>query len=258
MAAAMEYVTSADGRTIAYERSGSGPPVVLVHGSLNDRNIWRAVLPAFAEQYSVYAMDRRGRGESGPPGEHALERQFEDVAAVIEAAGEPADLVGHSYGAHCALGAAAMVPDKVRHLVLYEPPLVDEARVDMVRFFETSDPSQSVSEFFLTAIGMPHDQVEALKATAFWPYLVSFAPTMPSEGRALLGYEFEPGRFASLKMPALFLAGSQTTERLCGAMRELMPYMLQSEWVTFEGHGHGAMLTAPAVFSDTVLGFLAR
>lgn len=254
----MEYVTSADGRTIAYERSGSGPPLVLVHGSLNDRNIWRAVLPALAERYSVYAMDRRGRGESGPPAEHALERQFEDVAAVIEAAGEPVDLVGHSYGAHCALGAAAMVPERVRHLVLYEPPLVDEARVELGKFFESADPSESVSEFFLNGIGMPADQVVALKATAFWPYLVSFAPTMSSEGRALGAYHFDPARFASLKMPALFLAGSQSPERLLSAMRQLMPYMPQAEWVTFEGHGHGVTLTGPALFSDTVLGFLSR
>ena len=103
----MEHVSSADGTPIAYARTGSGPPLVLVHGSLNDRNAWGAVLPALAQHHTVYAMDRRGRGESGQPAEHALERQFEDVVAVIEAAGAPVDLIGHSYGAHCALGAAA-------------------------------------------------------------------------------------------------------------------------------------------------------
>src|SRR5262245_18789348 len=107
----MDLVRSADGTPIMYERTGSGPPLVLVHGSLNDRTVWRAVLPAFEQRHTVFAMYRRGRNDSGPPAEHALERQFEDVAAVIEAAGEPVDLLGHSYGARCALGAAALVSE---------------------------------------------------------------------------------------------------------------------------------------------------
>ena len=254
----MEHVTSADGRTIAYERSGSGPPLVLVHGSLNDRRIWGTVLPAFAERYTVYAMDRRGRGESGPAAEHDLERQFEDVVAVIEAAGERVDLLGHSYGAHCALGAAAMVPGKIRHLVLYEPPTIDTARGDVASFFESVPAAEAVDAFFFSGIGMPRDQVDAMMASPFGPYLVSLAGTMPSEGRALLSHRFDPARFAVLKMPALFLVGSQTDERLGVVLRSLKPYMPQAEWVTFEGQGHGANLTAPRLFADTVLEFLAR
>ena len=81
---------------------------------------------------------------------------------------------------------------------------------------------------------------------------------MPSEARALREIRFDPARFAPLKMPALFLAGSETTELLGAVLRSLMPYMPQAEWVTFEGHGHGANLTAPKLFADTVLEFLAR
>ena len=91
-------------------------------------------------------MDRRGRGDSGPPGEHPLERQFEDVVAVIDAAGEPVDIIGHSYGAHCALGAAALVPEKVKHLVLYEPPSGD-GRSDVIHAFEEKEPSEAVEDF---------------------------------------------------------------------------------------------------------------
>jgi pimeloyl-ACP methyl ester carboxylesterase len=254
----MEYVTSSDGRRIAYERTGTGPPLVLVHGSLNDHKIFGAVTPAFAERHTVLAMDRRGRGESGPTEEHTFDQQSADVVAVIDAAGEPVDLLGHSYGAHCALGAAAMVPDRVKHLVLYEPPTPGADRLNIAEDFERLSASDAVENFFANGVGVPPNQLAAMKASPFWPYLVSFVNTMPSEGRALVGHRFDPARFASLKMPVLFLQGGDTAERLGEVMRRLAPHMPQAEWHTFEGHGHGANLTAPKLFADTVLAFLAR
>lgn len=252
----MEFAISADGRKIAYERTGSGPPLVLVHGSLNDRNAWALVTPALSERFSVYAMDRRGHGESGPPAEHALEREFEDVAAVIDAAGEPVDLIGHSYGAHCALGAATMAPERVRHLVLYEPPTLDLAR-DALQTFETLEPPDALA-VFLSLLGNTPDEIQALKATPIWPYLMSYVATIPFDGRALLGYGFEPSRFTSLKMPALFLAGSRTIVLIGEVMRQLRQPMPDAEWMTIEGEGHAAMTTAPKLFSDAVLAFLVR
>ena len=201
-------------------------------------------------------MDRRGRGESGPPAEHTLERQFDDVEAVIDAAAEPVDLLGHSYGAYCALGAATLVPQKVKHLVLYEPPSGD-GRSDVVHAFEEMEPSEAVEEF-MGLVGLDANQLAALKATPYCKYLSSFAPTMPSEGRALVGYRFEPARFSKLTMPALFLVGSQTEERLGEVLRMLRPVMPQAEWHVFEGHGHAATMTAPKLFTDTVLEFLSR
>ena len=254
----MEHVASTDGTKIAYARTGSGPPLVLVHGSLNDRNAWGAVLPALAQRYTVYAMDRRGRGASGPPAEHDLQREFEDVVAVIDAAGAPVDLIGHSYGAHCALGAAAMAPEKIKHLVLYEPPTIDAARQGLGEAFSAPDPSSAV-EAFMAHIGLTPDEVAALKATPFFAYLVSFAGTMPYEARALGTHGFDASRYTALTMPALFLVGSVTQEHLGEVLRELKASsMPHAEWVTFEGHGHGATLTAPQQFTDTVLEFLAR
>lgn len=253
----MEYVTSADGTRIAYELTGSGPPLVLVHGSLNDRNAWGMVRPAFEEHFTVYAMDRRGRGESGPPAEHAFEQQFADVAAVIDAASEPVDLIGHSYGAHCALGAAGLVPNRVKHLVLYEPPTPGPSRLDIAEAFAAPDPREAVANFMRT-IGLSAEQVQALQETPFWDYLSSFASTMPVEGRALVGYGFDPSRFAKLTMPALFLVGSQTEAHLGEVLRQLRTVMPQAEWVTFEGQGHAATMTAPKQFAETVLEFLAR
>ncbi len=252
----MEFVTSTDGTTIAYERSGAGPPLVLVHGSLNDRNAWGLVVPAFAEHFTVYRMDRRGRGASGSPAEHAMHRQFEDILAVIDAAGEPVDLVGHSFGAHCALGAAALAPTMVKHLVLYEPPTVDPSRLHVAETFATDDASDAVAAF-MRRIGLRDEQVTALEATPFWQYLLGFAPTMAPEGRALVAHGFDAERYANLTMPALFLVGSETDAILGEVLRLLVPVMPQAKRVTFDGHGHAATMSAPALFAETVLTFLA-
>lgn len=254
----MEFVTSADGTRIAYERAGAGPPLVLVHGSLSDRSAWAFVRPAFQQHYTVFAMDRRGRGEGGPSMLHALEREFEDVVAVIEAAGEPVDLVGHSFGAHCALGAAALVPEKVKHLVLYEPPPGNLAQAELAPLFDITDSSEGVERFMQHGIGMPPNQVTALKATPYWAFATGLWPSMAAEGRALTEHRFDSQRFSSLKMPALFLVGSQSEELLGGVLRELRPVMPHAENVTFEGQGHAANLTAAKVFAETVLEFLGR
>ncbi len=96
----MELCRSADGTTISFLRDGSGPSLVLVHAALSDHRYWRGAMPALTSKFNVYAMDRRGRGESGPFREdHAIERDYEDVLAVVEAADPPVHLLGHSSGA---------------------------------------------------------------------------------------------------------------------------------------------------------------
>ena len=113
-------VTSKDGTPIAYWRSGEGPPLVLVHGTTADHSRWTPVLPAFEQRFTVCAVDRRDRGGSGDSEDYSIEREFEDVAAVVDSIGEPVDLLGHSYGAVCAL-EAALLTRNVHKLVLYEP-----------------------------------------------------------------------------------------------------------------------------------------
>jgi pimeloyl-ACP methyl ester carboxylesterase len=95
-----QTVVSADGTPIAYWRSGDGPPLVLVHGSFDDHNVWAPVLPAFEERFTVYAVDRRGRGGSGDGIGHSLESEAADIAEVVESIGgqEEVNLLGHSYG----------------------------------------------------------------------------------------------------------------------------------------------------------------
>jgi pimeloyl-ACP methyl ester carboxylesterase len=253
----MEYVTSSDGTRIAYERTGSGPPLVLVHGSLNDHNAWGAVAPMFASTRSVYAVVRRGRGESGPlSSDHTLARECDDVRAVIEAIGHPVDLIGHSYGAHCALGAALMLPDQVKHLVLYEPPAQD-AGAGVAEDFQHSEPDEAIARFFEHSIGMSGDQVSLLRASPFWAYFVGHAKTMPHEMRALTSHEFDPASCRRLTMPTLLLMGSETQERLGVFARRIQPYVPDARVLVLDGQGHAAMRMAPELFAGAVTTFLS-
>ena len=101
MKSRLQTVRSSDGTTIAYEQSGTGPALVLIHGSISDRSYWTPVVPVLAEHFNVVTVDRRGRGTPGTL-RLALERESEDIAAVVAAISEPVHLVGHSDGGLCA------------------------------------------------------------------------------------------------------------------------------------------------------------
>lgn len=139
----METVSSADSTLIAYERTGDGPPLVLVHGGAAGSHLdWQPVLPQLAEHFTVYAVDRRGRGGSGDAGEYELEREFEDVAAVVDAVAEPVRLLGHSFGAICSL-EATLHTDNVSKLVLYEPAFPAEGRKFSPKRFSNGSTNSS-------------------------------------------------------------------------------------------------------------------
>lgn len=116
--AGAEVTRSADGTSIGFARLGSGPAVVFVHGSLSTGDDWRQVATAMAGQCTCFLMDRRGRGRSGDASDYAIDREYDDIKAVLDVAGPGTHLVGHSYGAIGALGAALGAP--IGRLVLYE------------------------------------------------------------------------------------------------------------------------------------------
>jgi pimeloyl-ACP methyl ester carboxylesterase len=119
----MERITTPSGATVSYDTYGSGPPLVLVHGGFSDHDTnWQEVKPLLRDRFTVYAVARRGRGVTSATRGHTVAEEAADVAAVLRQVGEPAFLLGHSYGAVCALEAAALYPAGVRKLVLYEPP----------------------------------------------------------------------------------------------------------------------------------------
>ena len=262
----METVTSPDGTAIAFERTGSGPPLVLVPGGgANDHTRWElaGVRPAFAEQCTVYAIDGRDLGESGDAAEYELEREFEDVAAVVDSIDEPAVLLGHSSGALLAL-EAALRTDNLRALILYEPPIavgdhdldVAEKIVEMKALLDDGENEQVLILFLREVAEIPSEEIDALREAPNWQSRVDGAHTLPRAIGGVSEYEFDPARFADMTTPTLLLAGSESPplhEDATEAVNEALP---NSRVVMFDGHGHVAMLTATDRFINEVLTFI--
>lgn len=259
----METITSADGVSIAFERTGRGPPLVLVHGTTADHTRWEPVLPALEEHVTVYAIDRRGRGESGDTADYDLEQEFDDVAAVVDSIDTPVVLLGHSYGALCSL-EAALRTDNLRALILYEPPIpigtheihdADEL-AKMKALLDEGEDEQALVLFLSEIADIPSAQIEVLRAAPNWQARVDAAHTAYRETRAPAAYDFEPARFERMTTPTLLLSGGESPHWFTDAIEAIDDALPDSRVVVLEGQEHVAMNTAPDLFLETVLTFI--
>lgn len=250
----MHTVTSADGTTIAFERTGNGPPLVLVHGTGRDRAHWEQVVPALARNATVYAIDRRGRGGSGDADTFGVEREVEDVVAVLAAIGEPAYLLGHSYGAIIAL-EAALTTDRLTGLILYEPPF--SAGTDRVppglgerlgAILLAGDREAVLVTFLQEGPRYTSEEIAARRARPDWLGRLALAQTLPQEVQAVERYVFDRQRAADMRWPTLLLLGSESPlffRQTSEALHETLP---DSELIELQGQLHNAMETAPGLF----------
>ena len=258
-----ERAISKDGTTIAYWRSGEGPPLILVHGTSADHSRWRPVLPAFEEHFTVYAVDRRGRGDSGDSEDYSIEREFEDVATLVDSLGEPVNLLGHSYGAVCAL-EAALLTRNVRKLVLYEPgmnvtgeQIYPPGFIDRLdALLDAGDRDAVISTMFRELVGMPQEEVEYLRLLPAWQERVKAAHTVPRELRADEAYRFDPERFGDLGVPTLVLEGGGSPAFLKAADKAVNEALPNCRIVVMPGQGHAAMDTGTDLFTTEVVRFL--
>lgn len=260
----MDMVTSADGTRIAYWRSGSGPPLVLVHGATADpTTTWPIVRPALEVRYAVYAMDRRGPGGSGDGAGYTLEREAEDVAAVVDSIGEPVAVLGHSYGALCAI-EAALLTTNLRRLILYEGvPLRGSElyRPGMTRrleaLLEAGDVEGMLIAMFRDLVEMPVEEIELLRARdAAWAARLRNAPTLPRELVTEEGYTFAPDRFRDMRTPTLLLVGGDSPARELANARGVAGALPDGRVAVMPGQQHGAMYVAPDMFVAEVVRFL--
>ena len=262
----MRSVDSADGTRIAWQRSGTGPPLVLVHGSVNDHTSWEPLLPALEEHFTIYALDRRGHGESDPvdSATYAIEREFEDVAAVIDAVGEPAAVLGHSYGALCALEAAHKT-DNITKLVLYEPPIPvgtagwpAHSLPEIEALLAAGDREGTVLTFAREVAQLAEEEIAGVRATPAWQTVLDTAPTIPYEVRAIEGYACDLERLRHLQTPTLMLMGTRSSPFLQEASESVAAALLACEQAVLTGQGHLAMYTDPERFLSTVIQFLTN
>lgn len=261
----METVTSVDGTPITYERTGNGPPLVLVHGMAGNHARWELfdVRPRLAEHTTVYAIDRRGHGESGDTEEYTLEKEFEDVAAVVAAIDDPVHLLGHSHGGLCAL-EAALRTDNLRSLIVYEPAgsweiphlYSEEIHEKLATLVEAGENEQALLLFLREGIELPESQIDVVRAAPNWSARVDEAPTLPREYRAPIIYEFKPERFENMTTPALLLVGGESPQWIKDATDAIADALPNSQISVLEGQGHLAMNTAPDLFIDEVLAFV--
>ena len=203
----VQHATSADGTPIGYRTSGSGEPLLLVHGVATTGADWLFVRPHLRERYCVVMMDRRGRGNSGDSAEHSMEREAEDVLAVLDAV-DGRLLVGHSYGALCSILAAQRM-DRIERLVLYEPPIaVRPAWLDGLEERVASGDLDDALEQFLRAAGTSDEQLQMIRSSPAWPTLLEAVPPLPRELRACTRWRAPEG---PIDVPTLFLLGAETT-----------------------------------------------
>jgi pimeloyl-ACP methyl ester carboxylesterase len=257
----MEKVTSRDGTQIAYYRRGAGSPLVLVHGTgAADPTAWRA-FPTLEKRFSLITVDRRGRGESGDGTSYAIEREFEDIAAVADAIGEPVDLLGHSFGGILAL-EATLLTRNIRKLVLYEgvpipSEVFPEGIIDRLQaLLDAGDRESVLITHYHDNVGMSPAEIEQLKSSPAWPARIAAAHTVPRELRALDRYEFAPGRFKDLQTPTLLLLGGDSPQFAKDATETVDRVLPDSRIVVMPGQQHIAMYTAPELFVNEVVRFL--
>lgn len=253
-------VRSSDGAEIAVECSGSGRPLVLVHGTLDDHRYWEPVLAALTDRFAVFLVNRRGRCNSSPHSpDHSVDQDAEDIAAVLKAIAEPAHLMGHSSGARYALHAALLVPELLS-LTLYEPPPFEPPPsqfLDLLRQLSVAEDKDGiVSAFWSEMVGLPSEEIEEMRGTAAWEVATTNAYTLLPELRSFANYSFDPTRFVDLGTPTLVLSGTESPPFLRAEAEALVGLLPRSRSVHLDGQGHEAVHTAPGLFVDALVPFL--
>jgi pimeloyl-ACP methyl ester carboxylesterase len=265
-------VPSRDGAPIAVFRSGppDGPPLILVHGALADHTTFRVVGPMLAERFAIHAIDRRGRGASGDHESYAIEREFEDVAAVADAIAAdrgPADVAvfGHSYGGRCALGAA-LVTSSIAAVISYEgaptPPGAaygdDDLLVELRALEAAGDGEGLVTTFMRRVVGLDEAGLARYRADPVWPLRVAAAPSVIREMIA------EPSRAAGLDrlgtvgVPVLQILGGDSRAEFGIATRALDERLARGRIVVIPGAQHAAHHSHPDAVVEAVTGFLVE
>lgn len=263
---AATLAVSRDGTEIGFWTSGDGPPLVLVHGGPADHTRFEPLLPYLETHATVHAMDRRGRGASGDAAAYEMAREFEDVAAVVdavaEASGSAVDVYGHSFGAACALGGATLT-SHVRRLVVYEPPVGPATDAYPPGTLERMDAllargeREAVVEIvFREALGMSDEAFDAFRNQPSWPARVAAAHTIPRESRVELAGAFDAGLAAHISIPVLLVTGEHSPDFLKADIETLAAGLPNARILVLEGQEHVADVLAPEAFAGQLLAFL--
>ena len=259
----VQHATSADGTRIGYVTSGTGPPLVMVPGATADHTALSRIVPLLESDYTVHAVDRRGRGLSGDSAPYDISLEYADVAGVVDQvaarAGEAVALYGHSYGAVCALGAAAMTRN-IRSLVLYEPGfqgvvLTPDDVLDRLDALVAAGAHDAALEHaYRFGVGMSADEVAAMRAQPSWQARVATATTVPREFRTAANLPLDATAVAALRVPTVLLLGDRSTAGQKAVVRALHAALPSSDVVVLPDQAHAAQVTAPDLVANALRG----
>jgi pimeloyl-ACP methyl ester carboxylesterase len=254
-------VTSADGTDIAVTVTGQGRPLVVSPGSLESAMFWQLTANVLAPALTTYAVDRRGHGASGDNPSHSIEREQEDIAAVLELAGPDAVLLGHSYGGLVTLGLALSRPPAA--LILYEPPIPLDGPVggDAIAAFDGAVAKGDLDEALTIGlryfVRMPEPVIEGMRQDPVWPVLASMTPTWTREVQAIDQFGHDLDRLSGLDIPVLLITGELSPFWLADVSRRLQRALPSATLVEIPGHAHVAHGTAPEEMAELILAFVA-
>jgi pimeloyl-ACP methyl ester carboxylesterase len=257
----MDTVTSRDGTSIAYDRLGDGPPVVLISGGSVDRTSNAGLAEQLADRHTVYNYDRRGRGDSGDTPPYAIAREIEDIAAVIEAAGGPAHLYGSSSGAGLGMHAAAAgLP--LAKLALWEPPYSVDGRPDLpddtasvYRELVESGRRGDAAEFFMArVVGMPPEFVAQARQAPWWPQQEAIAHTLAYDATIMGDYTLPTEIARAITVPTLIVVGGASFGFMAETADALARLIPNAERATLEGQAHNV---DPAALAPVLERFFA-
>src|SRR5512143_1516330 len=259
----MGTVTSKDGTKIAYDKTGNGPLLILVLGALNSRKSGKKLAKLLASRFTVISYDRRGRGDSTDTAPYSPKREIEDLSALIEAAGGPVCLYGHSSGAAIVLEAAIKLGKQVRKLAIYEAPYVldDDARkaarrydADIKKSLATGRRDETVA-LFMRAVGVSDKQIQAMKRMPMWKGLTAMAPTLAYENEVLgEGHSLPAARVSKITIPALVMHGSAGAPFMRDAAEALSKAIPNAQLRTLDKQTHGVK---PQVLAPVLVEFFS-
>jgi pimeloyl-ACP methyl ester carboxylesterase len=248
----MNTVRSKDRTTIAFDRSGSGPALILIGGAMSNRGGSASVASILAPRFTVYSYDRRGRGDSGNTLPYAVEREIEDLAALIADAGGSAFVMGGSSGGILTLEAAAHGLD-ITKLAVYEPPLIVDKDGPLLpagfadhlaELAASGRRGAAVQAFMTTALGIPPEAVAGMRQAPFWAGLEAVAHTLAYDmivsAPVQTGSRASLSRWASIKTPALVMDGGASPAWMHNGIAALAETLPNATHRTLEGQTHSA------------------
>lgn len=264
--AELNQLRSKDGTAIAFDVMGRGPALILVDGAMTARSSGTKpeLARLLAERLTVYTYDRRGRGDSGDTQPYAVEREIEDIDAVIEAAGGSAFLYGHSSGGCLALDATVSLSGKVKKLAMYEAPYNNdpEARKTFREYLEKlaqalgSGRRGDAAALFMRLVGMPDAQIEGMRREPFWAGMEALAPTLAYDHAGVMGEDgsIPMNRVARVQVPTLVMVGGKGAPFMLETAKTLARTIPGAKLQTLEGQDHSVQ---PQALAPALVEFLS-